>query len=81
MSTSSMPLPTMLGKFSVLPHADIILHSSDYQDVLVQKLYVVDYSPVLGEQTIASTSTHSIGRGGEPYSTSCLPKEIGMKNY
>ena len=74
MSTSSTSLPTLLGKFSVLSRADIILRSSDSQDVLVHNLYVVDSSPVLGEQIMAST--HSLGREGEPHSTSCLLKEI-----
>jgi hypothetical protein len=73
-ASSPMSLHTLLGKFSVHPRADIILRSSDSQDILVQKLYVVDSSPVLGEQIMASTC-HSLGREGEPHSTSCLPRD------
>ncbi|KAH9174323.1 hypothetical protein EDB89DRAFT_1849101 [Lactarius sanguifluus] len=65
MSTIATPspstsLPHFLGKFSLPPHADIILRSSDSHDFLVQKLYVVDSSPVLGEQITAATC-HGIG--------------------
>ncbi|KAH9174324.1 hypothetical protein EDB89DRAFT_2241678 [Lactarius sanguifluus] len=56
----STSLPDLLGKFSLPPCADIILRSSDSHDFLVQKLYVVDSSPVLGEQIMAATC-HSIG--------------------
>lgn len=52
-TTASSPntyLPDPLGKFSRLPCADVILRSSDSCDLFVQKLYVVDSSPVLGEQ-------------------------------
>ncbi|KAF8263843.1 hypothetical protein EI94DRAFT_552924 [Lactarius quietus] len=45
----------LLGKFSFPPHADIILRSSDLHDLRVQKSYVVDTSPVLGEQIMAKT--------------------------
>ncbi|KAH8983109.1 hypothetical protein EDB92DRAFT_1611620 [Lactarius akahatsu] len=56
----STSLPDILGKFSLPPCADIILRSSDSHDFLVQKLYVVDSSPALGEQIMAATS-HSVG--------------------
>ncbi|KAH9020952.1 hypothetical protein EDB85DRAFT_442201 [Lactarius pseudohatsudake] len=54
-SSPSTSLPDVLGKFSLPPCADIILRSSDSHDFLVQKLYVVDSSPVLGEQIMAAT--------------------------
>ena len=54
-SSLSTSLPDLLGKFSLPPRADIILRSSDSHDFLVQKLYVVDSSPVLGEQIMAVT--------------------------
>ncbi|KAH9020954.1 hypothetical protein EDB85DRAFT_2152720 [Lactarius pseudohatsudake] len=71
----SISLPDLLGKFSLPPCADIILRSSDSHDFLVQKLYVVDSSPVLGKQITAATC-HSIGPDseGEPHPTSYLPK-------
>jgi hypothetical protein len=79
MSTTSpnKSLQALLGKFTVLPRADIILRSSDSQDFPVQKLYVVDSSPVLGEQIMAA-SCHDVGREGERHSTNSLPKEIRM---
>ncbi|KAH8985632.1 hypothetical protein EDB86DRAFT_3246377 [Lactarius hatsudake] len=60
----STSLPDLLGKFSLPPCADIILRSSDSHDFPVQKLYVVDSSPVLGKQITAATS-HSIGLDSE----------------
>ncbi|KAH9020957.1 hypothetical protein EDB85DRAFT_2152723 [Lactarius pseudohatsudake] len=60
----STSLPDVLGKFSLPPCADIILRSSDSHDFLVQKLYVVDSSPVLGKQITAATC-HSIGPDSE----------------
>ena len=66
-SSPSTPLPDLLGKFSLLPRADIILRSSDSYDFRVQKLYVVDSSPVLGEQIMAVTC-HGEGPEGEPHS-------------
>ncbi|KAI9436795.1 hypothetical protein BJY52DRAFT_1327715 [Lactarius psammicola] len=63
MSTTShsTSLPDqLLGKFSLLPHADIILRSSDSHDFQVQKLYVVDSSPVLGRRIMAATC-HGVG--------------------
>ncbi|KAH9058190.1 hypothetical protein EDB87DRAFT_1627047, partial [Lactarius vividus] len=65
-TTTTVPLspsissPDFLGKFSLPPCADIILRSSDSHDFHVQKLYVVDSSPVLGEQIMAAMS-HRIG--------------------
>ncbi|KAH9058185.1 hypothetical protein EDB87DRAFT_941913 [Lactarius vividus] len=59
-STSCTSLPHLLGKFSLPPRADIILRSSDFHDFLVQKLYVVDSSSVLGEQIMAAMC-HGIG--------------------
>ncbi|KAH9007872.1 hypothetical protein EDB84DRAFT_1426188, partial [Lactarius hengduanensis] len=47
----------ILGKFSLFPYADIILRSSDSHDFRVQKLYVVDSSPVLAERMAA----HDVG--------------------
>ncbi|KAH9039989.1 hypothetical protein EDB84DRAFT_1476754 [Lactarius hengduanensis] len=43
-----------LGKFSLPPHADIILRSCDSHDFRVQKLYVIDCSPVLAERIAAT---------------------------
>ncbi|KAH9174316.1 hypothetical protein EDB89DRAFT_564870 [Lactarius sanguifluus] len=47
----------LLGKFSLFTYADIILRSSDSHDFRVQKLYVVDSSPVLAERITA----HGVG--------------------
>ncbi|KAH9162355.1 hypothetical protein EDB89DRAFT_2026160, partial [Lactarius sanguifluus] len=60
MSTTSShgttsPGPDLLGKFSLSPHADIILRSCDSHDFRVQKLYLIDSSPVLAEQITAAT--------------------------
>ncbi|KAH9058188.1 hypothetical protein EDB87DRAFT_1832636 [Lactarius vividus] len=60
----STSLLDVLGKFSLPPRADIILRSSDSHDFLVQKLYVVDSSPVLGKQIMAATC-HNIGPDSE----------------
>ncbi|KAF8262049.1 hypothetical protein EI94DRAFT_1833008 [Lactarius quietus] len=60
--TSSPPstcLRDLLGKFSKLPHTEIILHSSDSHDFRVQKFYIVDSSPVLGKK-ITATTGHGI---------------------
>ena len=57
--------PNLLGEFSLLPRADIILRSCDFHDFRVQKLYVIDSSPVLGERIMAV---------GNPHPTNCLPK-------
>ncbi|KAH9008482.1 hypothetical protein EDB84DRAFT_1596314 [Lactarius hengduanensis] len=69
MSTTAPSSPTgstnLLGKFSLPPCADIILRSSDSHDFWVQKLYVVDSSPVLREQIMAATC-----RGVGPEATS-----------
>ncbi|KAH9009137.1 hypothetical protein EDB85DRAFT_2128052, partial [Lactarius pseudohatsudake] len=55
-TTASSPTgSTNLLKFSHPPYADIIIRSSDSHDFQVQKLYVVDSSPVLGEQIMAAT--------------------------
>lgn len=59
-SLTSPGPPDLLGKFSLLPRADIILRSCDSHDFPVQKLYVIDSSPVLGEQIFATTS-HGVG--------------------
>ncbi|KAH9174311.1 hypothetical protein EDB89DRAFT_2228117 [Lactarius sanguifluus] len=66
-TTASSPTGStnFLGKFSLPPYADIILRSSDSHDFRVQKLYVVDSSPVLGEQVMAATC-----RGVGPEATS-----------
>jgi hypothetical protein len=69
----SESLPHLLEKLSLPSCADIILRSSDSHDFLVQKLYVVDSSLVLGEQIMAATC-HSVGLEGEPHSTNCLAK-------
>jgi hypothetical protein len=50
MPTTIIYSADLLGKFSHLPCADIVLRSSDSHDFFVQKLYIVDSSPVLGEQ-------------------------------
>ena len=64
---SSLDSDQLLGKFSLLPHADIILRSSDSHDIPVQKSYLIDASPVLGNQIMA-TSHHATPEG-KPYST------------
>ena len=46
----------LLGEFSLPPRADIIIRSCDSHDFRVQKLYVVDSSPVLGERIMVITS-------------------------
>ena len=65
-----------LGKFSLVPHADIILRSCDFHDFRVQKLYVTDSSPILGAQIMAAVATSCAGVAleGRPCSTNCLPK-------
>ncbi|KAF8262044.1 hypothetical protein EI94DRAFT_1809410 [Lactarius quietus] len=57
-SSSSSSLLNLLGTFSLIPRADIILHSSDSHDFFVQKLYVVDSSPVLIEQIMVAVMRH-----------------------
>ncbi|KAH9020950.1 hypothetical protein EDB85DRAFT_2094772 [Lactarius pseudohatsudake] len=57
-SGSGISLPDVLG--TLPPCTDIILRSSDSHDFLVQKLYVVDSSPVLRKQIMAATC-HSVG--------------------
>ncbi|KAI9441860.1 hypothetical protein H4582DRAFT_2097143 [Lactarius indigo] len=71
-SSPSTSLPDLLGKFSLPPCADIILRTSDSHDFLVQKLFVVASSPVLGEQIMATTchvgpeaTSEAIGVDGE----------------
>ena len=66
-SFPSIPLPDLLRKFSHLPYADIILRSSDSHDFRVQKFYVVDSSPVLGEQ-IGAATCHGVGLESELHS-------------
>ncbi|KAH9174325.1 hypothetical protein EDB89DRAFT_565208 [Lactarius sanguifluus] len=69
--SSGTSLPDVPGS---LPHCtDIILRSSDSHDFLVQKLYMVDSSPVLRKQIMAATC-HSVGSeairmGGETKDT------------
>ncbi len=65
-------LPDLLGKFSLLPHADLILRSSDSHDFQVQKLYVVDSSPVLEEQILVAASSDRTGPEGRSYPTVLL---------
>lgn len=55
-----------LGKFLHLPHADVILRSSDSHDFPVQQLYVINSSPILGEQIMATTSRGQ-GPKGKPH--------------
>ena len=45
----------MLGKFLLRPHEDIILRSGDSHDFPVLKHFIVDNSPILGEQIMATT--------------------------
>lgn len=72
-SSHSTTSPDLLGKFSLLPRADVILRSCDSHDFPVQKLYVIDSSPVLEEKIMAATS-QGVGPEGKPHSTNCLPK-------
>jgi hypothetical protein len=72
-SSHSTTSPDLLGKFSLLPRADLILRSCDSHEFPVQKLYVIDSSPVLGEKIIAATS-YGAGPEGKPLSTNRLPK-------
>ncbi|KAH8996569.1 hypothetical protein EDB83DRAFT_2682949 [Lactarius deliciosus] len=74
----STSLPDLLGKFSLPPCADIILRSSDSHDFLVQKLYVVDSSPVLGKQITAATC-HSIGQDSEATSVNGETKDTVLQ--
>ncbi|KAH8983110.1 hypothetical protein EDB92DRAFT_1891911 [Lactarius akahatsu] len=76
--SSSTSLPDLLGKFSLPPCADIILRSSDSHDFLVQKLYVVDSSPVLGKQITAATC-HSIGLDSEATSVNGETKDTVLQ--
>jgi hypothetical protein len=72
-SSPSTFLPDLLGKFSLPPRADIILRSSDSHDFRVQKLYVIDSSPLLAEQIMAATC-HGARLEGEPHSINLLAK-------
>ena len=79
MSKTPTPSPSAslsdpLAKFLHRPLADIILRSSDSHDFRVQKFYVVDSSPVLEKQIMATTS-HGVGLEGVPHSTNCLQTE------
>ena len=51
----TLPGPAGLGIFSLPPRADIILRACDAHDFPLQKLYVIDSSPVLGGQILATT--------------------------
>ena len=71
MSTSaiyppSTPFPDLLGTFSNVSHADIILRSSDSYEFKVQKFYMIDSSPVLGKQIMA-VSRHVAGPESKPH--------------
>ncbi|KAH9058218.1 hypothetical protein EDB87DRAFT_943205 [Lactarius vividus] len=59
-SSPGTSLPDLLGISSLL-HADIILRSSDSHDFQVQRVYVVDSSPVLKEQIMAVSTCHGVG--------------------
>jgi hypothetical protein len=76
-SSQSVTSPDPLGKFSLLPCADIILRSCDSHDFPVQKLYVIDSSPFLGEQIMATTSQGAgAGPEGEPLSQTAFRREM-----
>jgi hypothetical protein len=64
-STSAQRMNSSLRKFLLLPHADVILRSWDSHDFPVQQLYVINSSPILREQIMATTS-HSKGPKGKP---------------
>ncbi|KAH9020960.1 hypothetical protein EDB85DRAFT_442489 [Lactarius pseudohatsudake] len=72
-TTPTVYCDQFLGNFSLHPYADVILRSSDSRDFRVQKFYVIDSSPVLGEQIMAATSQrcHRVG----PEATSEAPCE------
>lgn len=59
-SPHSATSPDLLGEFSLLPRADINLRSCDSHNFPVQKLYVIDSSPILREQILATIS-HNVG--------------------
>jgi hypothetical protein len=62
-----LPFPDLLGKFSNVPYADIILRSSDSHEFRVQKFYVMDSSPALGKRIMA-TLRHYVARPeGKPH--------------
>ena len=68
-----------LGKFSLHPRADIILRSCDSHDFPVQKLYVIDSSPVLGEQIMATMSQGaSVGPEGELLLQTAIRREMNI---
>jgi hypothetical protein len=62
MSTSVPLADQFLGKFSLLPYADLIFRSSDSHDFRVQKSYVVDSSLILEEQILAATCVEPEGK-------------------
>ena len=62
-TSPSIHLPDLL-----LPHADLILRSSDTHDFHVQKLYVVGSSPVL-EKQIAAAASDRTGPEGKSHPT------------
>ncbi len=72
-SSHSTTSPDLLGKFSLPLHADLIIRSCDSHDFRVQKLYVIDSSPVLAERIMATTC-HDVRPEGKPHSMNCLPK-------
>lgn len=74
-SLTSPGLPD-LGIFSLPPRADIILRSCDAHDFPLQKLYVIDSSPVLGGQILAATS-HGPEPERKPFSPSNSPFKKG----
>jgi hypothetical protein len=78
-SPTSSHNTSSLGKFSLLPHADIILRSSDSHDLQVQKSYLIDASSVLGERIMAA-SRHGTGPEGKPYLTTWLIKTDMMND-
>lgn len=78
--STTLPDLDLLRKFSLLPHADVILHSCNSHDFLVQKLYVIDSSPVLGEQIMA-TMSHGAGLEGKPHSMNCFLKRYVNNSY
>jgi hypothetical protein len=61
----------LLGRFSLPPHADIILRSFDSHDLPVQRSYLIDASPVLGEQIMAALR-HGTEMEGKPRFTNGL---------
>jgi hypothetical protein len=66
----------MLGKFLLHPHADVVLRSGDSHDFPVQKFDIINCSPILGEQIMATTSNGEGPEGKLLIPRTAFPKDM-----